>query len=71
MAVSFPNTYPLDSFIGPLGNWTLDSSELIPPTLYFKLFCYHLQEGVQKPKKVFPSPSPHTQPSKAPRPSEY
>lgn len=35
---------------------------------YHGLSLESVKEGVQKPKKVFPSPSPHTQPSKAPRP---
>lgn len=35
--------------------------------------CFiYVQEGVQKPaKRVLPSPSPHTQPNKSPRPGEY
>ena len=38
--------------------------------LYIILFV--LQEGVQKPaRRVLPSPSPHTQPSRTPRPGEY
>ena len=43
----------------------------------FKAFsqacCFiYSQEGVQKPaKRVLPSPSPHTQPNKSPRPGEY
>lgn len=35
---------------------------------YHGLSLESVKEGVQKPKKVFPSPSPHTQPSKTPRP---
>ena len=43
----------------------------------FKAFsqacCFiYSQEGVQKPaKRVLPSPSPHTQPNKSPRPGEF